>query len=340
MSCESFKLPRINSCSQNQSPKQKSPLSDTQTYSHDAQKSRPFHAGLKSSATSVRRCLSGRNTKTTICSGHLWCMYCDISTEVDWWNTSDTSSPLPVCRVWLCQKAGPDCWAWLCAGKSSDILNTTVITGWFKMSAVDSLSGLSEFAGLIWWALRKRQDLLYCYDNSIITHQYLFTLCLCFEAICVRGKWMTSCTAKITLHLLHARSWFHAGVSTFWLVADWLMKEIIISKKNKKQWELNWCTSCSLFIKSSFYLKDKFSILFRVKAHRFPLNPDYEYVGKTKNCNVATGFRGVNGYQSQCISLHQVGVVLKKKRSLAGYSNTFFLFWIVIVINRKSRFHQ
>lgn len=40
MSCESFKLPRINSCSQNQSAKQKTPLSDTQTRSHDAQKSR------------------------------------------------------------------------------------------------------------------------------------------------------------------------------------------------------------------------------------------------------------------------------------------------------------
>lgn len=48
-------LPRINSCSQNQSPKQKTPLSDTQTYSRDAHKSRPFHAGLNSSATFVRR---------------------------------------------------------------------------------------------------------------------------------------------------------------------------------------------------------------------------------------------------------------------------------------------
>lgn len=315
MSCESFKLPRINSCSQNQSPKQKSPLSDTQTYSHDAQKSRPFHAGLKSSATFVRRCLSGRNTKTTICSGHLWCMYCDVSTEVDWREHIRHVFPTPGLP------------GLVVPGSRTRLLGVVVcrkvirhfelhshhrliqdVSGW------QSLSGLSEFAGLIWWALRKRQDLLYCYDNSIITHQYLFTLCLCFEAICVRGKWMTSCTAKITLHLLHARSWFHAGVSTFWLVADWLMKEIIISKKTKKQWELNWCTSCSLFIKSSFYLKDKFSILFRVKAHRFPLNPDYEQVGKTKNCNVATGFRGVNGYQSQCISLHRVGVVLKKKK--------------------------
>lgn len=238
----------FNSCSQNQSPKQKTPA---QWHTN----LQPWRTKIPAISCGTRIicevCLSGRNTKTTVCSGHLRCLYCDVSTEVDWRNTSGF---------------GPaDCWAWWwwwwCAGKSSDILNTHShhrliqdVSGW------QSLSGLSEFAGLIWWALRKRQDLLYCYDNSIITHQYLFALCLCFEAICVRGKWMTSCTATITLHLLHGRSWFHAGVSAFWLVADWLMKEIIISKEKKKpQWELNWCTSCSLFIKSSFYLKDKFS---------------------------------------------------------------------------------
>lgn len=148
---ESFQLPRINSCSQNQSRKQKTPLSDTQTCSHDAQKFRPFYAGLKSSATFVRPSSLGQQYENyTICSGAfvmyvLWRQYRSGPME-----HIRHVFPLLVCRVCFCQKAGPDCcwaWWWWCAGKSSDILNF-----WTPQSSqADSrCQRLTEFIGPKW----------------------------------------------------------------------------------------------------------------------------------------------------------------------------------------------
>lgn len=187
--------------------------------------------------------LSGSNTKTIpSVQAHLWCDVCIVTSVPKWTDgTHQTRLPTPGLPGLLL----PESRTRLLLGVVVVVVVCRKIIRHFEhhsyhrliqdVSGWQSLSGLSEFAGLIWWPLRKNKT---CCIAMIIP---LSPICIYLLCVCALKQFVWGGEINDFLHSEDYAALITClvmvpcrGISI--LVGGRLMKEIIKSKKTNENW--------------------------------------------------------------------------------------------------------